>query len=99
MEATDHALRLRAKEEYRYSPYKYKSPNLLNDDQGLHTATADERELLLDLGKRHTITCMPTSARKGSPRALEYARFKLLGDSFQCAVMTHLMQPLMVHLG
>ena len=56
---------------------------------------ADEREVLLDFKRRHTITCLPTRFRKEAPAALESLRCGLLGDSFSCGVVAFLMQHLL----
>ena len=89
-------LKLWAAERWKYSPYHYMSPNIVRDDKGWRTLNSEEREVLLDFRKRHTITCMATRARKVEPQQLEDERCGLLGDSFSCGSVAYLLQHLFV---
>jgi hypothetical protein len=72
---------------------------MLKEAGELRLLRADEREVLLDLPRRHTMTCMATSARKQRPTFLENTRCALLGDAFQCAVVAYLLQHHLFELG
>ena len=83
---------------FRYAPYQFKDKNcVLQADGFMRPPTSNEREVLLDFEPRHTITCLPTSARKQRPQELEDLRCSLLGNSFACAVvawiLAHWAQP------
>ena len=77
-----------------YSPYQFMPPNLVHDERGPRTLSADEREVLLDFKRRHTLACMHTGARKAAPQALELTRCGLLGDTFSCGVVAWVLQHL-----
>ena len=66
--------------------------NLENRVNQLISLNSEERELLVDVRRRHTITCLPTRARKGSTVALEDLRCAMLGDSFICACIAFVLQ-------
>eukprot|EP00973_Karenia_brevis_P002114 287246-Karenia_brevis.AAC.1 len=53
----------------------------------------------MDLPVGHTKTCLPTSARKGSPVALEDQRLSLIGNGFQCAAVAWLLAHQLQHWG
>jgi hypothetical protein len=67
-------------------------PNVLKEGDRYRSLNSEERELLMDVRRRHTITCLPTRARKGSPVALEDLRCAMLGDSFSCACIAFALQ-------
>ena len=69
-------------------------PNVVHDEQGPRTLCADEREVLLDFKRRHTMTCMHTGARKAAPHALELTHCGLLGDTFSCGVVAWILRHL-----
>jgi len=74
-----------------YAPYQFKDKNCIQEPSGfLRPPTALEREVLLDFEPRHTMTCLPTSARKQKALLLEDSRCSLLGNSFSCAVVAWL---------
>ena len=50
----------------------------------------------MDFKRRHTLTCLPTRARKQAPRELEDLRCGLLGDSFACMAIAYVVQHVLV---
>ena len=73
---------------YCYAPYQFKAENCVeNSDGELRTPTSTEREALMDFEPLHTVTCLPTSARKQKAAELERVRCSLIGNSFQCGTV------------
>ena len=81
---------------WRCAPYNYTAHHMLSERGALRLPTADERELLMDFPGRHTMTALPTKARKSSPKLLEDLRKSLIGDSFQCSAVALLLAPMLV---
>ena len=97
--ASASALQAWAAENYRYDLYQYEPQHLLHENGLARTPSANERELLLDYTPFHTMTAMPTRARKQEPKALEMLRCQLLGDSFACLPVAFLLQHWLVDVG
>ena len=69
-------------DDYRYPPYQYKFPYLIMGERGWRLLSANERELLLGYGFKHTSLCLSASAIKANKTWYEDLRCSLLGDSF-----------------
>ena len=90
--ASAQALQAWAAEEFRYAPYQYEPAFLLWENGCARSPSANERELLLDFAPYHTMTALPTRARKEAVKSLEILRCQLLGDSFACLPVAFLLQ-------
>ena len=70
-------------DEFRYPPYQYGDQFVIWTAAGRwRLLKAEEKELLLGYGWRHTELCCSASTIKRSPRDYEDVRNSLLGDSF-----------------
>jgi site-specific DNA-cytosine methylase len=70
-------------DDFRYPPYQYQWKYIFFTSNGTwRTASAEEKELLLWYGWRHTALCYSASEIKQSRQAYDDQRHSLLGDSF-----------------
>lgn len=70
-------------DDFRYPPYQYQWKYIFFTSNGTwRTASAEEKELLLGYGWRHTALCYSASEIKQSRQAYDDQRHSLLGDSF-----------------
>ena len=70
-------------DDYRYPPYQYSSQFIFWTQHGnWRTVSAEEKELLLGYGWKHTSLCYSASDIKKSYQAYDDERHSLLGDSF-----------------
>ena len=70
-------------DDYRYPPYQYSDQFIFWTEKGTwRTASAEEKELLLGYGWKHTALCYNASDIKQSFQKYDDERQSLLGDSF-----------------
>ena len=67
---------------YRYPPYQYKEEFLITSTTTWRLLSADEKELLLGYGFKHTSVAWSASKQKANQTAYSDARHSYLGDSF-----------------
>lgn len=68
---------------FRYPPYQYQNQYIFYSDSGQwRTASAEEKELLLGYGWKHTYLCYNASKIKQNFQQYDDERHSLLGDSF-----------------
>ena len=76
-------LRRYAADSYRYPPYQYADRYLFWTDKGTwRLVNAEEKELLMGYGWKHTSLCYSASKIKASYQRYDDERHSLLGDSF-----------------
>jgi site-specific DNA-cytosine methylase len=72
-----------AADSFRYPPYQYKEDYIFYTQTGKwRTISAEEKELLLGYGWKHTALCLSASEIKQSYQKYDDLRHSLLGDSF-----------------
>lgn len=72
-----------AADEFRYPPYQYSSQFIVWTERGSwRTISAEEKEILLGYGWKHTALCYSASDIKKSYQQYDDERNSLLGDSF-----------------
>ena len=79
-------------DKFRYPPTYYLASQCLSRGTERRILNAEEREGLMDLGYRHTITCLRTRSRKTEPRKLEDTRCRLLGRGLQALLVAVVVQ-------
>ena len=83
LEKCDWACRQRWYEDYyRYPPYQYKSEFLIRSPNTWRLLSAEEKELLLGYGYKHTSLAWSASRQKQNKLGFSDARHGYLGDSF-----------------
>ncbi len=72
-----------AADQFRFPPYQYSEQFIFYSPQGKwRTVSAEEKELLLGYGWKHTAMCMNANTIKSSKQRYDDERQSLLGDSF-----------------
>ena len=69
-------------DSYRYPPYQYQDRFIFTSADSWRLVNANEKELLLGYGHRHTALAWATSRIKQNPAGYSDARNSYLGDSF-----------------
>ena len=69
-------------DQFRYPPYQYQEQYLFTSSTSWRLVNANEKELLLGYGHRHTELCWSASKIKQNKRGYSDARNSYLGDSF-----------------
>eukprot|EP00435_Cladocopium_sp_Y103_P032808 s562_g8.t1 len=69
-------------DSFRYPPYQYQEKFVFSTDSTWRLVNANEKELLLGYGYRHTEICWSASKIKSNPVGFSDARNSYLGDSF-----------------
>lgn len=77
------ALKRYEADQYRYPPYQYQWQYIFFTEHGTwRTIQAEEKELLMGFGWKHTCLCKSASEIKASYQQYDDLRHTLLGDSF-----------------
>ena len=69
-------------DSFRYPPYQYDWRYIISTPNTWRLLSAEEKELLLGYGYKHTEFAWPASRVKQSPQGFDDARHSYLGDSF-----------------
>lgn len=80
---SEEALQRYRADQFRYPPYQYQDQYIFYTSSGTwRTVGAEEKELLMGFGWKHTHLCMNASEIKSSYQQYDDLRHSLLGDSF-----------------
>ena len=69
-------------DSYRYPPYQYQAQFIICSETSWRLLNAEEKELLLGYGYKHTALAWSASKIKQNPLGFSDTRHRLLGDSF-----------------
>jgi site-specific DNA-cytosine methylase len=69
-------------DSFRYPPYQYQSQYIITNDSAWRLINAEEKELLLGYGFKHTALAWSASQIKQNKLGYSDTRHRLLGDSF-----------------